>query len=652
MFCSSIYNRSFKSHRYPCCWRCKTPIVYRAAEQWFIKRSEVTADIVKENQNVKWFPDFAKSIFNNLTQKAGDWAISRQRYWGIPLPIFEDEEGNFKVFGSKEELESATKTKLDDIHRDDLKNLTIKLENGNIAKPVPFIADVWFDSGCASFASHYGEGLSFDEIIDKYYPIKWITEGQDQIRGWFSSLFNVGFITTGKVPYNQVLYQQFIMAKDGTKMSKSLGNGIDGNEAIEKYGADATRYYLLTKRAPEDQINFNEDEFSLVFGFFNTLENVFKFTNSSLENVNSNLPNLNNLLAEDKWILHKFNSALNQYIHNIENMKLHLGFKEIERFVVEDFSKTYLKLVKDRVEEKEDDLLSILSYILRNILITLSPAIPFKTEELYQQLFDKKESIFLEEMPKVDTNLIKEVESQNIHKNFELAQEIVQATLNSREKVKIGVRWPLSEINVISSNSAISAELKVFEDLIKSLTNIVKISYDTDDIEMDYNIKPNFPKLKEDFENPGFAIGIINKNKSQILSDLKNGVTESQIESLTLNYDTHLIKEIKLSDDLISSEFSSGSIILHTKQSQDLLDQGYLRELIRRIQASRKDLGYQKEDKITISFFGSEQYLLDLIGTNLDLIMKKTGIEEVIDSKLENSFNFDIKGKTLVLSFD
>lgn len=640
-----------KSHRYPCCWRCKTPIVYRAAEQWFIKRSDILQDIIKENSNVQWFPEFAKSMFNNLTENAGDWAISRQRYWGIPLPIFEDEHGNYKVFGSKEELEEAIGRKLNDIHRDDLKNLSITLENGNKATPVPFIADVWFDSGCASFASHYGEGLDFDQIIEKYYPIKWITEGQDQIRGWFSSLFNVGYITTGKAPYNQVLYQQFIMAKDGTKMSKSLGNGIDGNEAIEKFGADATRYYLLTKRAPEDQINFNEEELSQVFAFFNTLENIFKFVNPQLKSQDTNrLPCPKT--SSDKWILHAFNTTLDSYIKLIESYKLHQAFKEVEKFIIEDFSKTYLKLVKSRVDDEDTDVLQILAYLTKQVLIMLSPAIPFKTEQLYQQLEDKRESIFLESLPKVDEKVIKQVEEEHIHSNFEVAQEIVQAILNSREKAKIGVRWALGEVNIISPNSALSAELKVFEPLIQELTNIEKIVYDTKDLDMDYIIKPNFPELKKSFGNPGPIIATINKNKEELLKAIKEGKSEIEVDSITLNLESHILKEIQLPEDLISSDFSQGSVILHTEQTENLLKKGFLREVMRRIQDSRKELGYQKQDKITISFYGTEQYLLDVIGEEIDVVMKKTGLEEIVDSKLEKSFNFEIKDKILILSFD
>jgi len=426
-----------KSHRYPCCWRCKTPILYRAAEQWWIKRKEMAPGIIKANKNVKWFPNFAKNVFNNLYSNVGDWPISRQRYWGIPLPIFEDEDGNFEVFGSKSELEERAGIKLDDIHRDDLKAIVLKnKDTGKEMRAVPFITDVWFESGCASFASHYGEGLSFSEVIKKYYPIKWIVEGQDQMRGWFSSLFTVGYLVTGKAPYNEVVYQQFVMNKEGKKISKSLGNGITGNESIEKYGVDKTKYYLLSKRAIEDQINFNEDEFVQIDSTLNTLENLTKFMNSYL--VSSKLSkskiNLGSLDIEDKWILYRLNKTIEEFSNNMENYKLNLAISSLEDFLIRDLSKTYLKIVKDRTEDVDKNLVLVFEKILREVLVLFSPFISFTTERLYKDLnlFDKLDSVFLENFPKADKLLIKDFEKNNLDINFNLSQEIIASILNAR----------------------------------------------------------------------------------------------------------------------------------------------------------------------------------------------------------------------------
>lgn len=643
-----------KEHRYPCCWRCKTPIVYRAADQWWLKRSEYAQNIIDSNSNVHWFPPSARESFNNLMAGAGDWAISRQRFWGIPLPIFEDEDGNYRVFESKEELESEIGHPLEDLHLDNMKDLIIKNhDNGNVMRHVGFTADVWFDSGCASFASHYGEGLDFDQIIEKYYPMNWITEGEDQIRGWFSSLFNVGQIVTGKAPYNRVLFQGFVMDKFGQKMSKSLGNGISGNEALELFGADKTRYYLLTKNYPYSKLNFDLDEFAIVDGFFNTLDNAFKFANNYLEEHELRHPTLNtsNLDVEDLWILYRLNKTIDTFVKEAENFKFNFAFREVEDFIVRDFSKTYLKLVKDRTEERDENLLVVLNEVLKKSLIMLSNAIPFKAEELYQQIkFEsKKESIYLENMPDVNQMLIKEVEKQEIHENFEIAQDIVAAVLSAREKAKIGVRWPLSEVNIVSSQP-LESKMKVFEKMLKELTNVHKFKYDLDDVEVNYIVKPNFATLKEDFDNVSDAIKAINMSKFYISNDLKNGKSGGTYEGVELDFEKHIIKEIELKEEYVSSDFKGGFVILHTHQDEILLETGFLRELVRRVQSQRKDIGLNKKDEISLSFAGSDEYFTELVSNWEGFIMRKVGAKDILQNKLENEQIYEIKDKILHVS--
>lgn len=645
-----------KEHRYPCCWRCKTPIVYRAADQWWIKRAEYTPNIVKENSNVHWFPSFAKTSFNNLMEGAGDWAISRQRFWGTPLPIWEDEDGNYEVFGSKNELEQRIGKKLEDIHLDDLKDVEFVCEkSGKMMKHVNLTADVWFDSGCASFASHYGEGLTFEQIVKKYYPMNWITEGEDQIRGWFSSLFNVGYMVTDKAPYNQVLFQGFVMAKDGQKMSKSLGNGITGNESIETYGSDATRYYLLTKNVPEGKLNFDMEEFTLVDGFFNTLENVFKFVNSYLEEYEVKHPTLSvsGLDVTDKWIMYKLNKCVDKFTRDMEHFRMNGAFKEVENFLVNDFSKVYLKLVKERTEDRDENLIVVLNEILKKSLIMLSMAIPFKCESLYQSspLLNKKESIFLENMPQVDEMIVKTIEKAEIDVNFDLAQEIIASILNAREKVKIGVRWPLGTVDIISTND-MKSKLKVFEPLIKKLANIVKINYDLEGVDINYIVKPNFATLKSSFDDVSVAIKAINMNKHYISEDLKNAKSSNEFDGVKLDYNKHIITEIELTGNLVSSDFSLGNVILHTHQDEILLEEGYLRELVRRVQSYRKDLGLNKKDEINLSFDGSCEYFVNLVSDCKEIIMKRVGAKTISSSKLENVSEFEIKDKKLIVSIE
>ena len=646
-----------KKHRYPLCWRTKVPIVYRAVEQWCIKRSQYTKDIVKANENVLWHPKFAKENFNHLIEKAGDWYISRQRFWGIPLPIFEDEDGNFEVFGSKEQLEVRAGVKLDDIHLDDLRKIEIVNEkSGKKMKAVPYITDVWFDSGCASFASYYDECEDFDEIIKKYYPINFITESEDQIRGWFSSLFNVGYLLTGKAPYKKVLYHGFVMAKDGTKMSKSKGNGITGKEALEKFGADSLRHYFLIKTFAYSKINFDEDELKEVFGFFNTLENIVNFLKPCVEKFKgkeNNMLNFTNLEIEDKWILCRFEKTTKTFFRKNECFDFNLAFLELEKFIVEDFSKVYLKLIKERIENFEENLLVLTSNILRRCLVMLSPVIPFKAEQLYQKINfqNKLESIFLESFVCADEFFIKQVEEKNILENFEVMQSIMSAILHTREKAKIGIRWALGSVNIIGKIEP--KNLESFEKLIKDLTNILKIEYNKIDNKINYIIKPNFENIKNDFKDLSVVINLINKNKYYIVEDLRAGKTYVKYEKIEINLEKHIIKELVLEEkNLISGEFNLGFVILDTNQDDFLLECGFLRELIRRVQDLRKKEGYTKEQKVNLSFKGSDVYFLELVKNSENHIKNKTNVEEILECDFEKKMEVEIKGKKLVVGVE
>ncbi len=636
----------YKEHKYPTCWRCKTPIVYRAAEQWWIRREKYKEDIIKNNQNVKWFPKYAKNNFNNLFKNVGDWPISRQRFWGIPLPIWECKNcKKYIVINSKEDLEKRTGKKFEDLHLDSLRGISFDCECGSKKELVGYIADVWFDSGCASFASHYEEGLSFEEILEKYYPIKWVTEGEDQIRGWFSSLFNVGQVVTDKAPYREVLFYKYVMDKEGRKMSKSLGNGLDMIDAIRNFGADLTRFYLVTKRLPEEQINLDVDEIKKYKSFFITLKNINKYINSYLKNytIKSNLI-FENLKIEDKWVIYRFNKTLKEAELEIENYRLNVGFKKIEEFITKDVSKIYLKFIKDRTENFNESLYYTFNYLLKNMLIAFSPVIPFITEELYlnSNLENKKESIFLEDYPEIDKYIIQKSEKEKLDENFEISLNIIQSILNIREKVGIGVRWPLSEVIFFTSKGL----EKDLEELILKQTNIKKLTYNRD-IGIRYKVKPNFKEIKEDFfENTGEIIKLINENSDKISKFIKNNSKSINLGNYEIDLEKHILAEKIVPDGYLGNEFSNGFLIVNVKQDEILLEEGYLRELIRRVQQLRKENNLKKEDPILLSFVGSDDYYLNLVKNLENIIKKRVNAKEFTYEDLGNK-SYEIKDKKL-----
>jgi isoleucyl-tRNA synthetase len=330
-----------------------------------------------------------------------------------------------------------------------------------------------------------------------------------------------------------------------------------------------------------------------------------------------------------------------------------LAFKEVENFLINDFSKVYLKLIKDRTDERDENLVVIMNEVLKKVLVMLGSAIPFKAEKLYLEssLLKKKDSIFLENLSDVDSVLIKKIEEKEIDKNFDLAQDVIAAILNSREKAKIGVRWPLSQVDIISTID-LKSKLEVFEPLIKKLTNIMKIKYDLEDVEVNFIVKPNFVTIKKDFENVSEIIKVINLNKHYISKDLKNELSSGTYDGINLDYNKHIIKEIELSNDYVSSDFGNGNLILHTVQDEILLEEGFIREITRRIQSARKEMGLDKKDEVNLSFDSSDEYIKDLVSNYESSLKNKVGAVDILENKLENVFELDIKDKKLVVSIE
>ena len=654
-----ILHYEYKEHKYPLCWRSKLPIVYRTTEQWYIKRSALIDEMIEANtNNVNWYPKTAKGAFNNLLSNAGDWAISRQRFWGTPIPIFEHKEsGEYIVVGSKEELEELCGEKLEDVHKNDLQKVSIE-RDGKTFEYVNYTCDVWFDSGCASFASHYGEGLTYEQIIEKYYPLSWVTEGEDQMRGWFSSLMNVGYLTTGQVPYHRVLFYRFVMDKDGIKMSKSVGNGISGNEAIESWGADRTRYYLLSKIAPEEQLNFNPEEFSLVDSIFNTIENVFKFTNSYVEEYQSylnedSLQQLDSCPIEDVWILNSLQNTLDNINTFMNNYRFDQAIKEFENFVLEEYSKTYLKIVKERCEGIDESILGVFTTVNKTITVMLAMFSPFKAEQLYQQsiMLFKRSSVFLEEF----TPIVYE-KNINVIEYFGIVQDIVQAILSSREKAKIGVRWPLKQARILSNVEDFEHRLSEFTELICSLTNVDSLSYNTQELQRNYVIKPNFAILKEKFKSDmSTAIKTIHSNKELFTTAVKNNETVLNVNGIDFDLSSDVLVESSVVlDNAITSKFSagtiSGEVILETNQDEGLLERGYVREIVRRVQDLRKEIGLEKSQRVTLSFNGTDEYLITIIKTYEEEILQRVGGVNISKEVLKHSKEDMIKEKKIVIN--
>jgi isoleucyl-tRNA synthetase len=435
------------THSYPLCWRCKSPLIFILTRQWFLSVDEIKDKMIEENEKVRWLPDFGKKRFYNWLKDAVDWCISRQRYWGIPLPIWVCEKcGKFEVIGSLEELKNKSKKEIPeniDLHKHQVDKIVLKCSNceGDM-KRVPDVIDVWFDSGIAPWAS-LGYPYKNKEVFERLWPVDLVDESQDQIRGWFYSLMFTSVAVFDRAPYKAVAMNGWVLDEKGEKMSKSLGNVIWAKDALEKLGADALRLYYCWESSPWEQQNFSFKTAEEVKVALNILWNALLFFETySMENFSFTMENLK---VEDRWILSRLNSVIKEVTNHLENFEFEKAGRKIVNFIVEDLSRTYIKLIRDRAwiySKERKTPLSVLKVCLLNVSKILAPISPFISEEIYQRLEGKYEkSVFEIGWPSFEENLIK----KELEEEFEYAKEFLEGILALREKAKIKIRQPLRE---------------------------------------------------------------------------------------------------------------------------------------------------------------------------------------------------------------
>ena len=478
-------------HAYPHCWRCGTPLIYRADKQWFIRVSEYRGKLVEELKKVKIYPDFLRDRFDNWVANARDWTISRSRVWGTPLPIWrcKDDPGKILVIGSLEELRKYAKfvpNVPDDmfVHRPWIDLVKIETEDCREWVREPFVIDVWMDSGVAWIAGI--NGLRNKELFDELYPYDWVTEAIDQTRGWFYSLLVTSVLWMGKAPYKSILISGHVVDKYGQKMSKSKGNVIWAEDLFNKWGADPTRLYLLTKSTPWDTMSVDPDEISDARSILSILWNVVKFASTymELDNFNPKMHRLENLISkgliEDRWILSRFYSRLRRFINYMDNMELHMAAREWVDLVVEDLSHGYIRLIRRRVwsEESREDkyaAYSVLYHVIKGALMMGSILVPHVTEYLWQAFVkrfenDEAESVHFSLLPKVDDKYINEELEHVFDTLFTVFSDIAEL----RNKIKVKLRWPLAKAIVKVNNAERFSQVKP---LLEYLANVKEVLF-------------------------------------------------------------------------------------------------------------------------------------------------------------------------------
>ena len=596
-------------HKYPVCWRCKTPLVLRATEQWYITVTKLKDKMIEEAEKVEWIPDWAKERERNWLKELRDWVISRQRYWGIPLPVWECEKCGYKVIPeSVNELKKLAKSdfEISDLHKPWIDKVKLKCPKcSGIMHRVPDVLDVWFDSGVAFFAS-----LAYPKnkrLFERLFPVDFIVEGHDQLAGWFFSLLRSGILGFGKAPYKRVLVHGYMLDEKGREMHKSLGNFVSADEVVEKYGADTLRFWVLQNTIWED-IRFAWKKLDLTFRDLNILWNIFVFASTymSLDNFDPEKwpleKVLSNLRVEDKWVLSRLNNLVKYVTEKFEKTYVHEAVRRIREFIIEDLSHWYIRLIRRRVWVEAEDPDKIAAYstlytVLKTLLQILAPVTPFIAEELYRKFIlpaekDSPESVHMLEWPKVNEKLI----SAELEEAMTLAKKIVEVGAAARMKAGIKIRQPLPEIIVLSDDEKLHKLLTYVKDVVKSQINVKNVSVKKlSEIGkyISYEIRPVFSKIGPMFKDKTREVlEILKEKESEVIKNiLEKGYFEFEING-EKHVITHEYVEIleKPSEHYILQNFDKGKILLDIRIDYEAAAEGLARDIVRRIQYMRKEL--------------------------------------------------------------
>ena len=608
-------------HDYPFCWRCDTPLIYYARDTWFIKMTAVRDDLVANNNKVNWIPEsIGKGRFGDWLKNVQDWGLSRNRYWGTPLNIWECECGKRHAIGSIAELKEMSDNCPDDIelHRPYIDAVTIKCPDcGKEMHRVPEVIDCWFDSGSMPFAQwHYP--FENEDIFKENFPADFISEAVDQTRGWFYSLMAISTLIFNEAPYKNVIVLGHVQDKDGQKMSKSKGNAVDPMEALNKYGADAIRWYFYTNSAPWLPNRFHED--AVLEGqrkFMGTLWNTYAFyvLYANIDNFDPTQYSLeyDKLAVMDKWLLSKLNTAVKTTDENLGNYRIPEAARALSEFV-DDMSNWYVRRSRERFWAKGMEQDKINAYMtLYTALVTIckaaAPMIPFMTEDIYQNLVrsvDKTapESIHLCDFPAVDEKMI-DTELEN---DMDEVLKIVVLGRAARNSANIKNRQPIGNMYV-KANKALS---DFYKEIIEDELNVKAVTFKDDVSEFsDYVFKPQLKTVGPKYGKHLNAIReyLSNVNGREAMNTLKTeGALKFEADGTEVSLaEEDLLIETAKSDDYVTEADAVVTVVLDIQLTEELLEEGFVREIISKVQTMRKEAGFEVMDKITISVANNDK---------------------------------------------
>ena len=599
------------THDYPHDWRSHEPVIFRATRQWFFKVEDLKTEMIAANDAVTWHPDAGYNAFNSWLENLRDNSISKQRFWGTPLPVWRnvDNDADYFVVGSVEELEQLTGKTLKELHKPWIDDVVIE-KNGKTYRRVPDVLDVWVDAGTTSWNCLYYPVRK--DLFEQFFPADFILEGKDQIRGWFNLLLIASFLALKRPSFKAVYMHGFVTDFEGMKMSKSLGNVIAPDEVINKYSADAFRYYSVQTPAGED-MNFKWDEVGLKHRQLGVLWNIHKLLLDLCKDVCINPFTLDARMMDmqldiaERVMFSKLHSTIKTVTKLFDSYKLDEVVEPIEQLYL-SLSRDYIQLVREKMSSGEQSDKEVVAYTVGRVLLEtlkmFSTVVPFVTEAIYHNLRNEfklnEESIHLLHWPKVIESLI----NAGLERDMAITQDLMSAAAHARERIGINVRWPLKELVVVTLDENTARSVEHLRDVIKQQVNAKELTIVEKLAGVKQNVTPNRSKLA-----PKYG-ALIPKVLAQFgLEDsetlLRNVGAKGEHTFMVDETNVRVTREDIVVEDIVphpyvAAAFKTGVVYLNQSRTAELDAEGYAREIMRRVQALRKDAGLIKQDRIVL----------------------------------------------------
>jgi len=647
-------------HRYGHCWRCDTDIIFLATDQWFITVTDIKEDLLDNIDDSEWYPQWARdNRFRDFVSDAPDWNVSRQRYWGIPLPIWQADDGEWTVVGTREELAARVDQEIDpesiDLHRPSVDPLTIT-EDGKTYERIPDVFDVWIDSSVATWGTldYPSETAAHEEL----WPADFIVEAHDQTRGWFWSQLGMSTAATGKPPYEQVMMHGFVNDEDGRKMSKSLGNIVTPEEAIERAGRDPLRAYLLSHDQQGADLSFEWDGLADMESTLNIFWNVFRFPLPYMEldgydPADADLDDGERTVV-DGWVLSRLQSVEAEAHEALEEFRVSDGLNAVLSFLTEDVSRFYVKAIRERMWEEADSATkrgayATLATVLEESIRLLAPFTPYLTEQMYQHLDGAAASVHALPYPEPDADL----RDEDLERRMAVLRDVEEAAANARQQGGRKLRWPVARVVVETDDDAVADGVGSLSDLLAERVNARSVEVVS---EFDELVERAVPEMS--VIGPAFgadAQRVMGEVEGKTRAELAGGVeVDGEIHELT---DEMVSYEAEPPEHVSAAEFDGGTVYVDTGLTDDIEAEGYARDVVRRIQEMRKRLDLDVEREIDTAVDIADGRVADLVGRHHDYVAGETRSRELTDEQpadggWELIEEWDVEGVAVTIGVD